>query len=181
LDDNAGNKPRVGVGAESAPGEIDALPVQLSDAVVVGTFTSYAPFLSEDHTIIYTELYVRIDQVFKDSRGLLRPGALVTLPQMGGVLPMGGGKVLRYPVLGGTEIVNNLDINKKYALFLTYASSLKAYNIIKSWELLETQVIPVSPSDRDATDKSGGIYAMMNKYQFLAALERAVQEVTLKK
>lgn len=179
--DNAGDGPQVPDISGIYLVKIDALPVKLSDAVVVGSLTSYAAFLSGDHTVIYTELYVRIEQVFKDSTGLLHPGGLVTLPQMGGVLTMENGRVLRYPVTAGTHSLNDLEVNKKYTLFLTYASSLKVFSIIKTWELLETEVIPLLPADRDETDRSGGIYAMMNEYQFLTTLQRAVQENALKK
>lgn len=163
------DKPAVSIARSGSRGRIDPLPAAMSAAVVVATITDYQPFLSEDHTAIYTELYANVEQVFKDTTKSLTPGSTLTLIKSGGALRLPGGRVIKDLGINGNNFV---DVKKRYVLFLTYDLATHAFEILKPWQLIDGRVTPLAVDDRNEVQSGRSRYAEMTESAFLAAVQQ---------
>ena len=152
-------------------GELSALPVAQSDAVVLGEVTDRRVTLTEDRMDIFSEFSVHLDTVFKDAQGSLAPGGLIQVFRPGGTVRFASGKVQRYtisklgyPRQGGT-----------YVLFLKRDEE-GDFSVLTGYELRNDNVLPL---DGDAADPKKdlkfGVYRGASPDAFLAELKKAVQ------
>jgi hypothetical protein len=78
-------------------GQIDALPVSRSAAVVIGTILSSKAFVSKDRTYVYSDFQVRVDQVLKqDPKANLAIGGRMVASRGGGTIHFPSGHVKDY-------------------------------------------------------------------------------------
>jgi len=78
-------------------GQIDPLPVSRSAAVVIGTILSSKAFVSKDHTYVYSDFQVRVDQVLKqDPQTNLVVGGRMVVSRGGGTIHFPSGFIKDY-------------------------------------------------------------------------------------
>ena len=76
---------------------IDPLPMSRSAAVVVGTVLSGKAFVSKDHTYVYSDFQVHVDQVLKeDPQTNLAVGGQIVVSRGGGSIHFPSGRVKDY-------------------------------------------------------------------------------------
>ena len=117
--------------------EIPALP---NRAVLIATFTSYHPVLSNSRKAIYTEVTFSVSTVFQDASGDSRSGSSIVLILPGGTVATQDGLELsfltqrqRYFIApGGT-----------YLLALSFQSDGSFFSLGKAWDLTSGIVEPV--------------------------------------
>lgn len=117
---------------------LSALPVETAEAVVTGTVTNREAYLSEDETSIYTEYEVRMEQVFKDSGGLLNGSDVVPLVRRGGSVRFKSGKIQKYSISG----YGVLKEDSRYLMFLRKNNGVDWF-ILTGYELSDKKVIPI--------------------------------------
>lgn len=110
----------------------ESLPVNSSDAIVTGIVTNTQPFLSTDHTWVYSELTFVPDEIVKDLSKTLISGQPAVLLGAGGSLKLANGRIASSVAGGGSSPIN---IDRHYLLFLHYAAKAKAYTVDKAWDL----------------------------------------------
>jgi hypothetical protein len=125
-----------------------SLPVDQSDAVIIGEVTAAEAHLSSDKTGIYSEFTIQIGQILKNDlqTPLAFPGSVVA-ERTGGRVRFPSGQVsLMY--------VSNLgmpQVGKRYVLFLTHNFPYQVrrdedYRILTGYELLDGCVVPLDSS-----------------------------------
>jgi len=115
----------VAVGKSSDP---SGIPVSASAAVVVGTILRGKCFVTKDHTFVYTDYQVRVDQILKqDAATNLSVGGELVAAREGGAVHFPSGHVTNFLTVGhGLP-----EIGSQYILFLWRPlSSLPEYEII---------------------------------------------------
>ena len=110
----------------------ESLPVNSSDVIVTGTVTNTQPFLSADHTWVYSELTFMPDEIIKDLSKTLISGEPAVLLGAGGSLKLPNGRIASLVAGGGSSPIN---VDRHYLLFLHYAAGAKAYTVNKAWDL----------------------------------------------
>lgn len=87
------------------------LPVNQSDAVILGTASDAHAYLSNDRAAVYSEFSVHVQQVLKDASHTVSPGAVITTTRFGGIVRFPDGHTQQYriskqgwPVTGGRYV-----------------------------------------------------------------------------
>jgi hypothetical protein len=177
FDDDSGSKrpmdldseepdPKKGHGASIYYTRIDPSPSSKSDAVVVGTVTAFQPYFSNDKTAIYIELQLHVDKIFKDRSSSIRD--MIAIDEGGGAILLPSGKIAKQERF---RLETDIDVGKRYVLFLSYAERTKSFAIVKVWELKNGHAVPLA--ERDVKDEKTGTskYARMPEADFLNAVE----------
>lgn len=123
---------------------LPALPVDVSDAIVIGDITNAQAYLSPDKTGVYTEYTVRVDEVLKQSSAApIVTGGFVDAQREGGRVRFPSGRVQSYithyqgvPVTG-----------RKYVLFLKRNEQADVFIILTGYELGDGHVYPLDGVD----------------------------------
>jgi len=91
------------------------IPTSISTAVVVGTVLGGKVFVNKDHTFVYTDYQVRVDQILKqDPTANLTVGGLVIAAREGGAVRFPSGHVENFLISGrGLPAIGS-----QYVLFL---------------------------------------------------------------
>jgi len=121
---------------------LSALPVEETDAVVIGTVTHREAYLSEDETNIYTEFAVKIEKVFKDSSASLNSEDVVSLVRKGGSVRFKSGKIQEYKI-------SRYGMPKKghrYLMFLKKDNGVDWF-VVTGYEFSGSKVIPIDGQD----------------------------------
>lgn len=117
-----------------------ALPIHISDAIVVGSTTEARAYVSGDKTNIYSEVSITVDEVFKDdTRFPLSPGAKIDGDREGGAVRFPSGKVLRK----GSVAKSIPSVGSRFLFFLKYLDEGKNFSIITAYELKNGLVFPL--------------------------------------
>ena len=123
---------------DESPAEL-ALPTYDSDAVIVGTITSAAAYLSEDKTNVYSEFALQVSQVLKSPPSGLDPEVALLILRPGGGVRFPSGNV-KYFLVSGRGLPH---VNKRYLLFLKYDSLDQSFYIVTGYELSGGKVRPL--------------------------------------
>lgn len=123
---------------------LPALPVDASDAIVIGDITNSQAYLSPDRTGVYTEYTVRVDEVLKQSSATpIVIGGFVDAQREGGRVRFPSGRVQSYithyqgvPVTG-----------RRYVLFLKRYEQAEAFTLLTGYEQREGRVYPLDGVD----------------------------------
>jgi len=76
---------------------LDPFPVARSAAVVIGTVLSSKAFVSKDHTYVYSDYQVQVDQVLKqDPSANLTVGGRIVVSRTGGTIHFPSGRIRHY-------------------------------------------------------------------------------------
>lgn len=153
--------------------KLPPFPISDSQVVLVGQITTFQPFLSNDKATIYTELQLRIERVLRDSEVVLPGLTSITIPQLGGVLHLPSGKIVRQFV---PPDENLLDVGARHLLFLNYDRKHDWFGIVKAWELQNGRA--KAHAQTDVNDAGQGIskYDGMDESVFLQEVQNAVNK-----
>ena len=138
-----------------------AIPIQESDAVVVATVNSVQPYFSGDHTHLYTEFSLTVDEQIKDLSGQAKVSETIPVVIRGGKMRLTDGRVLEErPAYKNFTIA----VGSHYLLFLRYNSAGRYFTVAKSWELKNGAVIPTAHEDQmDAKEGKTKYSSMTDK------------------
>lgn len=120
-------------------GKLPALPVTLSDAIVIGDVTDAQVHLSNDKSGVYTEFTIRVDEILKDPGGSLQIGGPILAHRIGGRVRFPSGLVQRYAI----SYLGMPGANRRYALFLKKNDDSEAFVILTGYELRAGEVYPL--------------------------------------
>lgn len=104
------------------------IPASVSTAIVIGTVVSGKCFINKNHTLVYTDYQIKIDQILKpDATANLAVGDSVTASRPGGAIRFRSGHVINVFNVGhGLP-----EIGAQYVLFLWKAiPNLPEYEIV---------------------------------------------------
>ena len=151
---------------------LSALPVETAEAVVMGTVTNREAYLSEDETSIYTEYEVRMEQVFKDSGGLLNGSDVVPLLRRGGSVRFKSGKIQKYSISG----YGVLKEDSRYLMFLRKNNGVDWF-ILTGYQLSDKKVIPIDGQENK--DPKGALpfekYVNADEDTLIQDIQKALQ------
>jgi hypothetical protein len=147
------------------PLHFPALPVSQSDAVIVGQVFDAKAYLSTDKTSIYSEFWVTIESVLKNSdKHPIDGGSQLALERMGGRVQYPSGEVSSFLVAGfGVPRVGS-----RYVFFLKRNPQDEGYTIVTGYELRLGHVYPLDATTSSETDFS--VYNNFDETQFLKNL-----------
>jgi hypothetical protein len=167
-----GNDPRaIGVGGATDQGYIPPLPTD-SPVIIVGKVLSAQSHLSADHSAIYTELKVQIENVLKDNGGFLRAKDSLDILERGGTVSFNG-KTLHHPISEGSGV---LDLGQRYVLFLNEKPpALSAFGVTKAWRLTQNNHPEPTRAYRTDDTENVGRYMSMTESEFTLYVQRAIE------
>lgn len=134
-----------------------ALPVDRSDAVMIGEVVRAQAYLSEDKTTTYSEFTVRINDILKNSSAApLSLGDTTAVTRFGGGVRFPSGKVIRVG-FGGKPLPRS---GRQYLFFLKHNEEEQDHLIITAYELRSGRVLPL-----DGIDLDGSIVEELSAHQ----------------
>lgn len=145
------------------------LPVT-SDLVVVGNIQKRQPYLSDDLTIVYTELTLHIEDILKNN-----PSSPVYafeplfVHREGGAIRMPSGRVFRYLV---APLGSMPEVGKRYVLFLKHETE-RDYTLVVGYELTDKTTIPLE----DFADRAPLLD--LTEVQFLDLVKQRISQTCL--
>jgi hypothetical protein len=146
-----------------------AIPVPESDAVIVGTVKSVQPYLSNDHTHLYTEFSIAVEQTIKDISNRATQGEVIPIVVPGGKMRLQDGRVIEEKPFTNFTIA----VGSRYVFFLRYNNTGQNFAVAKSWELKNGAVIPTAHEDRMDAREGKSEYASMSEQSFIQAVHAA--------
>jgi hypothetical protein len=130
--------------ASSDPAELPDLPVNKSDAIIVGSIAAQHAYLSSDRTAIYTEFKVQVEQYLKAPKDLPLPaGAGIEVERQGGSIQFSSDVTISR----GLANKSLPWVGKRYLLFLDYRPEGKDFSLMTGYRLEGALVVPLDKSD----------------------------------
>jgi hypothetical protein len=118
------------------------IPVSVVTAVVIGTVLSGNSFISKNHTAVYSDYQVRIDEILKQGPTALAVGDQVVASRAGGAIHFPSGHRTNFLIIGhGLP-----EIDSQYVLFL--------------WKTVPNQPVWEIGFDSGYQLKNGRVYAL---------------------
>jgi hypothetical protein len=154
-------------------GKIPALPVNLSDAIVIGNITDAKAYLSSDKSGVYTEFTVQLEEILKNTTPSLKIGSPFSAQRVGGRVRFPSGIVQRY----GVSSLGMPRHNGRYALFLKRIVDSDAFMIVTAYELRAGEVYPLDGVNvpKGASElPQFALYKGMDETEFLTRLRTAI-------
>jgi hypothetical protein len=149
-----------------------AIPVKESDAVIVATVDAVQPYLSNDHTHLYTEFSLTVEEQIKDAPGRTQVGQSIPIVIRGGRMRLADGRVIEEkPAFTNFAIA----VGSRYLLFLCYNSTGQYFTVAKSWELKNGGIIPTAHEDQMDEREGKSVYASMNEGKLIQAAYAAAK------
>ena len=162
--------PMIAPGVHSAdvydwPSHFPALPVLQSDAVIVGQVFDAKAYFSTDKTTIYSEFWVTVESILKNSdKHPIDGGSQLALERMGGRVQYPSGEASSFLVAGfGVP-----QVGSRYVFFLKRNPQDEGYTIVTGYELRLGHVFPLDATTSSETDFS--VYNNFDEAQFLKNL-----------
>lgn len=151
--------------SESWIERLPALPMEKSDAIIVGTVAKAEAHLSTGQTSVYSEYTIVVDEVFSDKTDLsLVSGSTFTAVREGGGVQFASGHIQIYRMSGQ----GFLKPNRKYVLFVKRAEETHGFLLLTAYQLRRDRVIPVDQVSSHA------VYAGANVGEFLKIVRAAI-------
>lgn len=126
-------------------------PSELSDLIVTGVVVGGRSFLTTDRKNIYSEAFLRVNQVLK---GTPVNSGLLTIQQDGGTVRLDNGRVVHKLPMGGSY---PLDTNQPYLVFLRYQANTADYVVIGLWDISQPEAQLVQADGRKAQTSPTGV------------------------
>jgi hypothetical protein len=127
---------------------VPVFPLAQSELVLVGEVEDIRSFLSKNQTRIYSEICIRVHELFKDSRNRVHNGYAM-INQLGGTILISDGRTLRYEV--DVEGLGPVRIGSRYAIFANKINKGRDLAILKMYELHSGHVFVPSPDGKPST------------------------------
>jgi hypothetical protein len=151
---------------------IPAIPVKESDAVVVATVDAVQSYFSGDHTHLYTEFSLAVEQKIKDTSDLARVGQSIPIVIRGGRMRLANGSVIEEKPAFTNFVIS---IGSRYLLFLRYNSTGQYFTVAKSWELKNGGIIPTAHEDQMDAREGKSFYTAMTDSDLIHAAHTAAK------
>lgn len=153
---------------------IPALPVEQSNAIVIGKVTDRRAVLMDDRFGIYSEFSIKISEILKDDLGGFFIDQVITTSRPGGAVRFPSGKVQEYTI----SLQGYPQQDKSYVLFLK-RDELGDYSIVTGYEVSGSVVQPLDGKrnlSKGEPDLQFGIYRGVSLDSFRYALQKALQQ-----
>ena len=153
---------------------IPALPVEQSNAIILGKVTERRAVLMDDRSGIYSEFSIKISEIFKDDLGGFFIDQVITTSRPGGTVRFPSGKTQQYTI----SLQGYPQQDKAYVLFLK-RDELGDYSILTGYELSGSVVQPLDGKrnlPKNEPDWQFGIYRGVSQESFRSDLQRALQK-----
>jgi hypothetical protein len=151
---------------------IPALPVKESDAVIVATVNNVQPYFSGDHTHLYTEFSLTVNEQIKDTTGRASGAQSIPVTIRGGKMRLANGRVIEEkPAVRNFAI----SVGSRYLLFLRYNSTGQYFTVLKSWELKNGRIVPTAHEDQMDEREGKSPYASMTEGKLIEAAAAAAK------
>jgi hypothetical protein len=147
-------------------GELEALPVASSNAVLIGTVKDAKAFVSQDHTYVYSDFTIAIDTIIKpDSGRALTLNEQIVASRTGGSVRFPSGHITHFMIHGqGLP-----EVGSRYVLFLWKPHpQINEYQIDRAYQIKNGRIQSLD----DGKPFSG--FDDMDVLAFLGQLETAV-------
>ena len=119
---------------------LPALPTEQSNAVITGEVLSTHAYISTDHSGVYSEFTIRVNEVLKnDERASLAPGCVVSADRLGGRVRIGPGQIVLFTISGQRMPL----VNSQYVFFLSAGGPDSNYHIVTGYEVRGGRVLPL--------------------------------------
>ncbi|HEY5838560.1 MAG TPA: hypothetical protein VIT19_05945 [Pyrinomonadaceae bacterium] len=155
-------KPNVAVitDSENPAEKLLALPINESDAVVIGNILTTAAFMSEDKTGVYSEFKVSVEEVLKkkDSAALLANSNIV-LERPGGRVKFPSGRVQLHTLEGQRMPL----VGHRYLMFLRETGNDGEYVLLVAYDLSSGVVVPLDHFQRQRTHQGSKVDAFISQ------------------
>lgn len=122
---------------------LEALPIDTSDTILVGTITDARAHLSNDRTGVYSEFSVQVEEVLKQgaAKQLIEVASTVSVDRFGGAVRFRSGAIQRYETRGQGMPRRG----GRYLLFLTCRDDEPSFSIVTGYDFGDD--LRVSPLD----------------------------------
>jgi len=150
------------------------LPVDQSNAIILGRVTDRRALLTDDRLGIYSEFTITIEEIFKDDQNLFRVGGVVVASRPGGAVRFASGRTQTYTIFNQGYPQKD----KVYVLFLKRDDE-GDYSIQTGYEVTGTVVQPLDGRrqlPKNEPDLQFGIYRGVSLESFRNALQKALQQ-----
>lgn len=155
---------------------LPALPIALSDAIIIGEVTDAQAHLSDDKSGVYTETTVKVDLVIKNNSNVpINNAETIEAHRSGGRVRFPSGKVFEYSV----HRQGIPETGRRYLLFLKYHPQGESFGIITGYELRAGRVFLLDgegDSPKASLLPQFARFKNMDESAFLSELQLAVQE-----
>lgn len=151
-----------------------ALPVEQSNAVVLGKVTDRRAVLMDDKLGIYSEFSIKVSEIFEDDLNGFFIDQVITASRVGGAVRYSSGKIQKYTV----SRLNYPQNEKEYVLFLK-RDELGDYSILTGYEVNGNVVQPLDGRrnlPKNEPDLQFGIYRGVSLESFRNALQKALKQ-----
>lgn len=122
---------------------LEALPIDSSDTILIGTITDARAHLSNDKTGVYSEFRVQVEEVLKQdtAKSPIEVASTILTERFGGAVRFSSGKVQRYETAGQGMPQRG----ERYLVFLKRVDDFPSFSIVTGYQL--GYDLKVSPLD----------------------------------
>lgn len=118
---------------------LPALPVAVSEIVVVGTIGTAQALLSESKRNVVSEFTLTVEDVLKSKIQGVAPGSVLTIDRVGGHVKYPNGQRVLFRITG----LNMPQVGGRYLLFLTSTHNKEDISILTGYQLTPNGAIPL--------------------------------------
>lgn len=150
---------------------IPALPVEQSNAIILGKVSARRAVLMDDKLGIYSEFSIRISEVFKDDLKGLFVDQVIAASRPGGAIRFPSGKLQQYTIFG-----QGYPQQDKVYVFFLKRDEEGYYSILTGYETDGSVVQPLDGKrnlPKNEPDLQFGIYRDVSLESFRSALRKA--------
>ncbi len=140
------------------------VPVEQSDAVIVGEILNAHAYLSNDKTGVYSEFSVKVHEIVK-SDGTITPAGLIDVEREGGRVRFPSGKVHSYSI----DKANMPQVGSHYILFLKRQTEEQPYHLLTGYELRGDRVYPLDELNQFKVHKGAEKGPLLSKINSILA------------
>lgn len=155
-------------------GHVPALPVEESNAIILGKVTDRRAVLMDDKLGIYSEFSIKISEIFKDDLKGFFIDQVITTTRRGGAVRFPSGKIQKYTI----SFQGYPQQDKVYVLFLK-RDEVGDYSIFTGYEVNGSVVQPLDGKrnlPKNEPDIQFGIYRGASFESLRNALLKALQQ-----
>jgi len=137
---------------------IPKIPVELSDAIVVGRILEARAYLPDDRSFPYSEFAVSIRETLKEGESWpLPPAARITVQRIGGAVRYASGRVaecrvasMNYPLVGHDYLLflQHIDPGEDFYLLAGYELRNESFFALDNSKVLPFESLDGTPSDQ---------------------------------
>ena len=143
-----------------------ALPVEKSDAVILGRIVDSKGYISNNKAAAYSEFTVKVEKSLKTPDEIsIIPGESLVASRYGADVKLPSGKIIT------TGVADQMmpQIGQRYVLFLKYNSQGRDYEILTGYKIKKQKIYPL-----DEEVKHFSIYKGHNNDEFLKLVQEAL-------